>query len=269
MRSVRLALLCAAFALSAESAAAAALRVCADPNAMPFSDRKGEGFENKIADIVAEDLGLQVAYTFAAQHENFIKHTLDAHKCDVVMSVPAGDDEVAETRPYYASSYVFVSRKSDRLAIASLEDPRLRRLRIGVHLIAGDDQPPEIALGEEGIVDNVKGYLMSADRARPDPSAAPIEAVRKGDIDIAAVWGPIGGYYAARSRVPLVVVPLTDTVRFAPLRFRFAIAIGVRKGDALLQQRLDSALARQASAIAVVLTRFDVPLIAAKGVPDG
>jgi quinoprotein dehydrogenase-associated probable ABC transporter substrate-binding protein len=255
--------------LSGVAAQAGALRVCADPNNMPFSNRAGQGFENRIAALVARDLGDTVTYTFAAEHEAFVKHTLDAGKCDVVMGVPVGYDEVDETQPYYASTYVFVSRRNDRVSVSTLTDPRLRKLRIGVHLLAGDDQPPEIALGEEGIVDNVSGFMINGDRSRPDPAARLIEAVANKEVDVAAAWGPLAGYYAKRSPVPLTVVPITGTERFAPLRFRFAIAMGVRKGDDALRRKLDAILVQDRRAITAILRSYGVPLLETKGEVDG
>ena len=243
------------------SAHAGALRVCSEPNNLPFSNRAGEGFENKIARLVAHDLGERLEYTYALQNEKFIKHTLDAHKCDVMMGVPAGMDEVETTRPYYASSYVFVSRKADDLAVASLADPRLKTLKIGVHLIGDDSTPPAMALGEEGIVGNVKGFMIYGDFAKPNPPARLIEAVENKDVDIAAVWGPLGGFFARSSPVALRVTPITGTERFAPLRFHFAIAMGVRKGDTVLRDRLDDVIARERRTVRDILVSYGVPLV--------
>ena len=240
-------------------AAAAALRVCADPNDLPFSNRADGGFENKIAQLIAADLGETVEYTFAAQHQTFIERTLNAGQCDVVMSVPVGLDEVDETAPYYRSTYVFVSRAQDGPPITSLTDPRLRALRIGVHLIGDGDAPPEIALGEEGIVANVRGYMIYGDYAQPDPPARLVEAVANHQIDVAVVWGPIGGYFARRSPVKLTITPITDTERFAPLAFSYSIAIGVRKGDAM-REVLNKELKRRKAEIGDILRLYGVPL---------
>jgi mxaJ protein len=267
---MRIRVLVAALAMLAPLATRAGeLRVCSDPNNLPFSNRAGEGFENRIAALMARDLGDSVTYTFAAQHETFIKRTLDAHTCDVVMGVPAGMEEVDETRPYYASSYVFVYRKDRAFRLASLADPRLRRLRIGVHLIGDNGAPPEIALGQEGIVDNVQGFMIQGDYAQPNPPARLIEAVENRAVDVAAVWGPLGGYFALHSPVPLAVAPMTDTAQFKPLVFRYAIAMGVRKGDGALRSRLDAALVKEQSAIRSILQSYGVPLIDLKGQSDG
>jgi ABC-type amino acid transport substrate-binding protein len=158
-------------------------------------------------------------------------------------------DEVDTTEPYYASTYVFVSRKHDALGIASLADPRLRTLKIGVHLIGDDSTPPTMALGQEGIVNNVHGYMIQADFDKPNPPARLIEAVEKKDVDVAAVWGPLGGYFSKSSPVPLSVTPMTGTARFAPLQFQFAIAV----------------LARERPAIRNILVGYGVPLVDLKG----
>jgi ABC-type amino acid transport substrate-binding protein len=178
-------------------------------------------------------------------------------------------DDVLTTRPYYASTYVFVSRKAERLNVSSISDPRLRTLKIGVHLIGDDSTPPTLALGQEGIVDNIRGYMIYGDFAKPNPPARLIEAVENKDVDIAAVWGPLGGYFARSSPVPLAVTPMEGTERFAPLRFRFAIAMGTRKDDPALRDKLDGILAREAPAIRNILISYGVPLVELKGGSDG
>lgn len=251
------------------AAHAGTLRVCSEPNNLPFSNKAGQGFENKLAELVARDLGDTVEYTWALQNDRFIKHTLDARKCDVMMGVSAGMNDVLTTRPYYASTYVFVSREKDNLAVASLADPRLRKLKIGVHLIGDDPTPPTVALGQEGIVDNVHGYMIYGDFAKANPPARLIEAVEKKDIDIAAVWGPLGGYFAKSAPVALRVTPMTGAKRFAPLRFQFAIAMGVRKNDTSLRDKLNAIIAREQTAIRNILRAYGVPLVALKGDSDG
>jgi mxaJ protein len=241
------------------------LRVSADPNNLPFSNAAGAGFENKLAELVAGELGEPVTYSWWAQRRGFIRNTLNAGLCDVVMGVPVDYGLVETTRPYYRSSYVFVSRTDRRLDIRSIKDPRLKTLRIGVHLIGSDgtNTPPSEALGLQNIVDNVVGYMIYGDYREPDPPARLIEAVEKGDIDIAAAWGPLAGYTARQSGVRLEIVPITDTEGFAPLRFQFDIAIGVRKGDDALKARLDDVIARKQAEIDALLESYGVPLIQA------
>jgi mxaJ protein len=264
-----LALLVPAWTAAAEEAvgkgAADEFRVCADPNNLPFSNDKGEGFENKLAELIAKELGERVTYTWWAQRRGFVRNTLKAGRCDVIMGVPAQLEMVATTRPYYRSSYVFLSRDDRRIDLVSISDPRLRDLRIGVHLLGDDgfNTPPANALGEEGITRNVVGYSIYGDYRTPNPPARLVEAVADGEVDVAAVWGPLAGYFAQRSAVPLRLVPITGTEAFAPLLFEFDIAIGVRKQDKALKDRLDEILARDAGAIRALLVSYGVPLVTA------
>jgi len=243
----------------------ATLRVCADPNNLPFSDQGGTGFENKLAELVAHELGREVTYTWWAQRRGFIRNTLKAGSCDLVMGVPAHYRMVAPTRPYYRSTYVFVSRRDRDLHLVSLKDPRLRTLRIGVQLIGDDgaNTPPAHALGSEGIIENVVGYPIYGDYRERTPPARIVEAVENGELDVAAVWGPLAGYLAQHSTVPLEVNPIRDTEGFAPLKFQFDIAMGVRKDDPALRQQLDDIILRRAAEISALLERYGVPLVPA------
>ncbi|SFN18014.1 mxaJ protein [Bradyrhizobium sp. Rc3b] len=238
------------------------LRVCADPNNLPFSNNTDAGFENKLASMVAEALGRSVSYTWWAQRRGFVRNTLKSDKCDVVMGVPAGYELVETTKPYYRSTYVFVSRQDEHLDLSSLLDPRLHRLTIGVHLVGddGNNPPPAQALGQLGIVDNVRGYPIYGDYRQADPPARLIEAVERGEIDVAAAWGPLGGYFAAHSKVPLSVAPIRDGERFAPQQFQFAISMGVRKGDHALRDQLNAFIDAHRSDIAALLRSYGVPL---------
>lgn len=247
------------------AAPAGVLRVCADPNNLPFSNSRGDGFENRIAALAARDFGDRLEYAYALQNERFIKHTLAAEKCDAILGVPAGMDELATTQPYYASTYVFLSRKTDHLAISSFADPRLRRLKIGVHLIGSESTPPALVLAREGIIDNVRGYLIDADFSKPNPPARLVEAVSNGEIDIAVIWGPFAGYFSTKSRVSLDMIPVRDEARFAPLHFSFPIAMGVRKGDGSLRDRLNSFIAKERTEIRKILLDYRVPLVEVPG----
>jgi mxaJ protein len=170
-------------------------KVCADPNNLPFSNADGAGFENKLAELVAGELGKRVTYSWWAQRRGFVRSTLNAELCDAVMGVPVDYELVETTRPYYRSTYVFVSRAGRNLDVASIKDARLNDLKIGVHLIGSDgmNTPPSLALGQRNIVQNVVGYMIYGDYREPDPPARLMEAVEKGDIDIAATWGPLAG----------------------------------------------------------------------------
>jgi mxaJ protein len=238
------------------------LRVCADPNNLPFSNAAGEGLENALAEIVAGALGWDLRYTWHAQRRGFLRQTLNAGQCDVVMGLP-NLDMLTTTRPYYRSSYVFVTRADCDLTFSSIKAPELRELRIGVHLIGddGSNTPPAHALGEQGIVDNVVGYTVYGDYREEAPPMRLLDAVVAGEIDVAAVWGPLGGYYAGRSDVALRVVPITDTVEFLPLIFQYSIAMGVRKDDDALRRRLDRVLSERRADIEALLERYGVPTL--------
>jgi quinoprotein dehydrogenase-associated probable ABC transporter substrate-binding protein len=265
-RRVSLVLLFAAVAVQPLVATAAEpdnLRVCADPNNLPFSNRAGEGFENKLAEMVAQKFGKVVVYTWWAQRRGFIRHTLKAGDCDLVMGVPAQYEMAETTRPYYRSTYVFVSQAARHLQLNAIDDPKLRSLAIGVHLIGddGNNTPPAHALGQQGIIDNVRGFMIYGDYREPDPPARLIEAVERGEIDVAAAWGPLAGYTARKSEVPLTVTPITADARFAPQQFQFDIAMGVRKGDHELRDRLNDFIAQHSAEITALLRSYGVPLV--------
>ena len=237
------------------------LRVCADPNNMPFSNKRGEGFENKLAELVARDLGKTVSYTWHAQRRGFIRNTLGANECDVIMGT-AHLDMISTTRSYYRSSYVFVSRADSDLTFSSINAPELKDLKIGVHLIGDDgaNTPPAHALGHQNIIDNVVGYPIYGDYRQESPPSELVKAVEKGEIDIAAVWGPLAGYYARQSEVPLRIVPITDTLEYMPMLFQYAIAMGVRKTDPVLKNQLNEVIYQRKDEIQALLERYGVPL---------
>jgi quinoprotein dehydrogenase-associated probable ABC transporter substrate-binding protein len=238
-----------------------ALRVCADPNNLPFSNARGQGFENKIAAVVAADLGRPVSYFWSPSRRGFIRNTLGAERCDVVMSVPVASDRVAVTRPYYRSTYVFVTRRGT--GVASLDDPRLRTMRIGIQLTGDDyDNPPAAqSLASRHIIDNVRGFTVYGDYSVGDPNRLIVDAVARGDVDVAIVWGPLAGYYARREPVRMALTPVTPESDGPALRFRFALAMGVRKGDAALRDQLDRAVAGHTLEIKRILTSYGVPLL--------
>ncbi len=236
------------------------LRVCADPNNLPFSNDKGEGLENRLVELLAKDLGRKVVYTWWAQRRGFVRNTLKARRCDVWPGVAKGLQMLATTQPYYRSTYVFVTRADRGLDIRSFDDPRLRRLKIGVQMVGNDanNTPPAHALARRGIVSNVRGYMLYGDYRRPNPPSQIIEAVARGDIDVALAWGPMAGYFAARSAHPLKLSPAPANDGPAwPMTFD--IAMGVRKDDAKFRRLLDQELARRRPAIDLLLARYHVP----------
>jgi mxaJ protein len=238
------------------------LRVCADPNNLPFSNRAGAGFENRLAEILAETLGARVAYTWWPQRRGFVRNTLGAQKCDVLLGVPSDFDRVATTRPYYRSSYVFVTQRARDLKLASLDDARLRSLRIGIPLVGDDgaNPPPAEALARRGIVDNVVGYPVYGSYADDSPPSRLIGAVAAGDVDVAIAWGPLAGYFARRSDVPLALTRVTPE-RGRSMPFTFAISLGVRHGDEVLRSELNRALGARRKEVRTLLDAYGVPRV--------
>jgi mxaJ protein len=246
------------------------LRVCADPNNLPFSNEKGRGFEDELARLVAKDLGATVETTFLAQRRGFLRNTLKKRICDVVMGMPVGLEGVRVTRPYYRSTYVFVTRESDHLSLSSLDDPVLARLRIGVPLVGDDydNPPPAHALARRGIIDNVVGFTVYGDYADDSPAAAPVRAVGEGKVDVSIVWGPFGGYFAARASKRLTVRAVKEESD-AGMPLTFSIGMAVRKDDVALSSRLDRFIVERRLAIDAVLDRFGiVRLPLPKGSPE-
>jgi mxaJ protein len=246
---------------------AGVLRVCADPNNLPFSNQRGEGFENKIAELLAQDLGERVEYTWWAQRRGFFRNTLKAGVCDVVIGLPAGFEMALTTKPYYRSTYVFLYRKDRRLNINSLDDPALKTLKIGVQII-GDDQsnaPPAHALSRRNIIDNVRGYTLYGDYSQHDPPARIVDAVAKGDIDLAIVWGPLAGYFAKQSHVPLEVIPVSPQIDQPFLPFVFDISMGVRRGDQELRDQVERILEKRREEIDRILEEYKVPRVEGGG----
>jgi mxaJ protein len=243
------------------------LRVCADPNNLPFSNQRREGFENRLADLIADELGETVRYTWQPQRRGFLRNTLNAHACDVVMGMPLGSDRVLTTRPYYRSSYVFVSRKDRHLSVRSLDDPVLRKLRIGVQLVGDDyaNTPPVHALSRRGIVKNIVGYSVLGDYSQENPPARIIDAVIARDVDVAVAWGPLAGYFAKKSPIPLELVPVSPEVDPPGLRFAFDISLGVRTEDTARMKELERILERRRSDIDRLLRDYGVPVSAEAG----
>jgi mxaJ protein len=268
-----LALLCAAAAAvatlalascersAAEEKGVATLRVCSDPNNLPFSNARGEGFENKIAQLVASDLHEKLQYTWWAQRRGYLRNTITANKCDVWIGVPSGLGPLLTTQPYYRSTYVFMTRTSDPIRVTSFNDPVLRRVRVGVQLVGDDgaNTPPAHALSRRHIIRNVRGYHLEADYRRPNPPARIVDALADSEIDVAVVWGPMAGYFATREPVPLHMTPVSPQVDLPFLPFVFDIAMGARRSDSLLVRRLDSVIVRRRPEIDRILASYGVP----------
>ena len=234
------------------------LRVCADPNNLPFSNQAGEGFENRLAQLLGQALGEKVEYTWWAQRRGFIRNTLKAGRCDVVIGVPSNFDQTLTTEPYYRSSYALVYRKNSGYDLHTLNDPQLAKLKIGVHLVGDGISPPAEVLARRGLVDNVVGYSIFGDYRQPNPPARLIEAVARGDVDVAIAWGPLAGYFARHSDRALVVVPLPQSGN-AALPFQFSISMGVRRDDVAMRDRLNAVLEQKRPEIHALLEQYGVP----------
>jgi mxaJ protein len=234
------------------------LRVCSDPNNLPFSNEQQQGFENRIADLIAHDLGETVEYTWWSMRRGFVRNALNEHACDVVMSITSDSDMVLTTNPYYRSTYVFASRKDRALHLQSLNDERFSKWKIGVHLVGKDLAPPANALAARGIAANFVPFLMYGPVGELNTPAKLIDAVANKQVDVAIVWGPLAGYFATKTSAALDVVPVKPE-RWGELPFTFNVSAGVRKGDTALQSQLNKALQHQCAAIQTVLTEYGVP----------
>jgi mxaJ protein len=239
------------------------LRVCADPNNLPFSNERQEGFENKIAALVAREMHADVEYTWWAQRRGFIRNTLKANECDLVVGLPTSFELAQTTAPYYRSTYVFVYRKDRGLDLRSFDDPRLRKLKIGVQMIGDDfsNTPPAHALSNRNIIQNVRGYTVYGDYSEANPPARIMDAVARGEVDVGVVWGPLAGYFARRQRVPLEVVPVSPEIDLPYLPFVFDISMGVRRGDDALREQLEQILVRRRAEIESILDQYGVPRV--------
>src|SRR4051812_36501300 len=237
------------------------LRVCADPNNLPFSNMKGEGFENKIAELMAKELGMKLEYRFMSQRLGFFRETLKAGECQLVMGAPTEFEKAQTTKAYYRSSYVFISREDRKISIASFDDPILKTLKIGLQLAPGATPPAE-ALGKRGIIDNIVGFPVS------EPAGQIVEAVVNGTIDVAIIWGPPAGYFAKKQSTPLKITPVEDE----SVTVAFDISMAVKRGNKELREKIDAAIAKNQKEIDRILddygiVRVGAAPIAKKGAP--
>jgi mxaJ protein len=245
---------CLILAASSLAAASPALKVCADPDNLPFSNRQAQGFDNRIAELLARDLGRKVEFVWQRAGRGFVRENLNKGICDVLVGVPAQFRPVLTTSPYYSSSYVFVTRKDRHLNLNSFDDPRLRKMKIGVQVLDDDYAPPARALSRRQLTLNIVGFDVAGDE-----SPEIIRAVARGKIDVAVVWGPLAGYYAARQRVALDLRPVEPELDPPALPFRFAMAVAVRKSDRELKEQLDRVLLKRHAEIDRILRAYSVP----------
>jgi quinoprotein dehydrogenase-associated probable ABC transporter substrate-binding protein len=231
-------------------------RACADPRNLPFSNEAGEGFENKIAELFARKLGKSVAYAFYPGATGFIRNTLNAHRCDVVLGIAQGDDIVQPTNAYYRTSYVAAYHSEGPLkGLDSLSDPRLKTARIGV--IAGT--PPATLLADKGLLGQIKSYPLVVDTRFDSPTREMMDDLDRGEIDVGLLWGPIAGYYAQKAKTPTTVVPLLKEEDGRHMVYR--IVMGVRHSDQNWKRALNKLISENQTEIQAILQSYGVPLL--------
>src|SRR5271169_736313 len=232
------------------------LRVCADPNNLPFSNEKGEGFENKLAELFAAKLGKKLTYSFFPQATGFVRMTLGSHRCDVIMGYPQGDEMVQNTNPYYQTAYALVSKRGSPLEGAeTLGDRRLKDSRIGI--VAGT--PPATYFVSDGLMAKAKPYPLVIDTRFDSSAVAMMNDLASGEIDAGVLWGPMAGYYASRANPPMHVVLLLKETGGPRLVYR--ITMGVRPSDQNWKRQLNKLIAENQPAINKLLLDFGVPLL--------
>jgi quinoprotein dehydrogenase-associated probable ABC transporter substrate-binding protein len=231
-------------------------RACADPRDLPLSNEAGEGFENKIADLFARKLGKSVAYTFYPDATGFIRNTLNAYHCDVVLGTAQGDDLVQPTNPYYRTGYAAAYHQDGPLkGMDSLSDPRLKTARIGI--VAGT--PPATYLAMNGLLGQIKSYRLGVDTRYDSSTHDMMDDLDKGEIDVALLWGPFAGYYASKAKTPTAVVPLTKE-QGGP-RMVYRIVMGVRHSDQNWKRDLNKLISENQGEIQAILRSYGVPLL--------
>jgi mxaJ protein len=248
--------------LACAFAQAGQLRVCADPNNLPFSNQHEEGFENRLVQLIARELDARVEYTWWAERRGFTRQTVSAGLCDVVGGVPRGFARTLVTAPYYRSSYMFVTRRDRRLRLRTLDDPQLQSLRIGVQLIGDDGRntPPAHALAARHLISNIVGFTVYGDYLEPNPPARIVAAVARGDVDVALVWGPLAGYFAKRQRVPLEVAPVAR-IDDPQTPMAFEVSVGVAKRSPSLRDEINQVLERRRPEIDRLLDDYGIPRV--------
>jgi quinoprotein dehydrogenase-associated probable ABC transporter substrate-binding protein len=238
------------------------LRVCADPNNLPFSSENGGGFENKIAELLAAKLDKKLAYVWYPQATGFVRNTLGAHRCDLIPGFPQGDELVQSTNPYYRTAYALVVKPDAGLDnLDTLTDPRLKEKRVGI--VAGT--PPATYLAVNGLMRKAKPYPLVIDTRVDSSAQAMMRDLASGEIDVGVLWGPMAGYYAKQANPPMRVVLLLKETGGPQLAFR--IAMGVRAADQNWKRQLNKLIAENQAGINRLLLGFGVPLLDEKDRP--
>lgn len=235
------------------------LKVCADPNNLPFSDEKREGFENKIAELLGVELGLKVDYAWFPQVIGFVRNTLRAHLCDLVMGTVAGDEIMQTTNPYYFTTYMMFYRADKGFAFDGPQDSRLANLRLGV--VAGT--PPTDLLVRHELMSHTKPYALTVDTRSESPTHQMVEDVMDGTVDVGFLWGPIAGYYRKHDDLPLTLVPLKNEPGAA--RMEYHIAMGVRANEPEWRRQVNAAIVKRQGEITAILRDYGIPLLNEQG----
>jgi quinoprotein dehydrogenase-associated probable ABC transporter substrate-binding protein len=235
----------------------AQLRVCADPDNLPFSNIQRQGFENQIAALLARDLHARLTYQWQRMGRGFVREYLNNGKCDLLIGIPRNFNAVLTTQPYYRSTYVFVTRRTAKFQPASFNDVELHGMRIGVQVLDDDYAPPALALARRAMQANIVGFESTG----ADASSL-VDAVAHHKVDLAITWGPFAGYFAKRYPGALKITPVQPEVDPPGLPFTFAISMGVRQGNQALRDQLDRFLERREPDIQTILHRYGVPEIA-------
>jgi quinoprotein dehydrogenase-associated probable ABC transporter substrate-binding protein len=235
------------------------LKVCADPNNLPFSDEKKEGFENKIAEVIGSELGLKVDYAWFPQVIGFVRNTLRSHLCDLVMGTVTGDEIMQTTNPYYFTTYMMLYRSDKGFAFKGLEDPALAGLRLGV--VAGT--PPSDLIVRHDLMSHTRPYALTVDTRSQSSTHQMVQDVVDGTIDVGFLWGPIAAYYRKRDNLPLILVPLKDEPGAA--RMEYHIAMGVRANEPQWRRRINAAILKRQDEITAILRDYGVPLLNEQG----
>ena len=236
--------------------AASPLRICADPDNLPFSNQAGSGFDNRIVDLIAHDLHREPVFVWARPRRGFLREQFNKNACDILLGVPMGLHGVAVSDPYYTSSYAFVTAARKHLQIASFTDAHLNNQRIGLQILEEDLSPPSLPLIRSGHAAQIVGFQSFGKR-----EGDVVKAVADGRVGVAVVWGPVAGYFGHRSTVPLTITPISSAYSFSGVPFTYSMGFGVHKQDQALLQQLNASIRRMQPKINQILAAFDVPAV--------
>lgn len=239
------------------------LRVCADPDNMPFSNEKGEGFENKLATLIADELGDRLAYSWFSESTGYVPNTMGSDACDLVMGYAQGTGLIDDTNPYYYTSYVLIYRQGDQslAGVERLSDPRLKGKKIGLFART----PPASLIAMYGLAGNAKPFEVNADESLSKAAQKMLAEIGSGKLEVGILWGPVGGYYAEQSPVPLKLVPLAK--ESAGPSTVYPITMGVRPNEPQWKHTINKVLAENQAGIYAILEGYNVPVLDENGNP--